>query len=70
MTRSDPMMLCQLKWRHQLSNFVTPLLVARGLPRDTENIPVYWKNVTSGLSFKVSILGQHFWSALASAFAT
>ena len=35
------------------------LLVARGLPRDTENIPVYWKNFTSGLSFTVSILGQH-----------
>ena len=46
------------------------LLVARGLPRDTENIPVYWKNFTSGLSFTVSILGQHFWSALRSAFAT
>ena len=46
------------------------LLVARGLPRDTENIPVYWKNFTSGLSFTVSILGQHFWSALGSAFAT
>ena len=45
-------------------------LVARGLPRDTENIPVYWKNFTSGLSFTVSILGQHFWSALGSAFAT
>ena len=38
--------------------------MARGLPRDTENIPVYWKNFTSGLSFTVSILGQHFWSAL------
>ena len=49
---------------------VSHLLVARGLPRDTENIPVYWKNFTSGLSFTVSILGQHFWSALGSAFAT
>ena len=37
------------------------LLVARGLPRDTENILVYWKNFTSGLSF----LSQHFWSAFA-----
>ena len=38
-------------------------LVARGLPRDTENIPVYWKNFTSGLflqsAFSVSISGQH-----------
>ena len=41
--------------------------MARGLPRDTENIPVYWKNFTSGLSFTVSIFGQHFWSALGSA---
>ena len=46
------------------------LLVARGLPRDTENILVYWKNFTSGLSFTVSILGQHFWSALGSTFDT
>ena len=53
-----------------LGKSVINLLVARGLPRDTENIPVYWKNFTSGLSFTVSILGQHFWSALGSAFAT
>ena len=39
------------------------LLVARGLPPDAENIPVYWKNFTSGLSlqsaFSVSISCQH-----------
>ena len=38
--------------------------MARGLPRDTENIPVYWKNFTSGLflqsAFSVSISGQHW----------
>ena len=50
---------------HQHVLLHASLLVARGLPRDTENIPVYWKNFTSGLSFTVSILGQHFWSALA-----
>ena len=37
--------------------------MARGLPRDTENILVYWKNFTSGLflqsAFSVSISGQH-----------
>ena len=37
--------------------------MARGLPRDTENIPVYWKNFTSGLflqsAFPVSISGQY-----------
>ena len=37
--------------------------MACGLPRDTENIPVYWKNFTSGLflqsAFSVSISGQH-----------
>ena len=37
--------------------------MARGLPRDTENIPVYWKNFASGLilqsAFSVSISGQH-----------
>ena len=42
---------------------ILALLVARGLPRDTENIPVYWKNFTSGLflqsAFSVSISGQH-----------
>ena len=27
------------------------LLVAHRLPRDIENIPVYWKNFTSGVSF-------------------
>ena len=32
-----------------------------GGPRATENIPVYWKNFTSGLSFK----SQYFWSAFA-----
>ena len=36
-----------------------------GGPRATETIQVYWKNFTSGLSFTVSILGQHFWSAFA-----
>ena len=28
-------------------------------------IPVYWNYFTSGLSFKVGILDQHFWSAFA-----
>ena len=46
------------------------LLVARGLPRDTKNILVYWKKNLPVASFTVSILGQHFWSALGSAFAT
>ena len=35
------------------------LLVARGLPRDNENILVYQENFTSGLSYKVSIYSQH-----------
>ena len=34
-------------------------LVASGLPRDTENILVSWKNFMSGLSYKVSIFIQH-----------
>ena len=34
-------------------------LVARRLPRDTDNILDYWKNFTSGLSYKVSIYRQH-----------
>ena len=49
------------------SNFVKGLVkqtrtiknvsITFGGPRDTENIPVYWKTFTSGLS--VSISGQH-----------
>ena len=35
-----------------------PIII--GGPRDTENILVYWKNFTSGLSCKVSIFGQHY----------
>ena len=52
---------------------ITETKIFIGGPRNTENIlvggprataghrkyPVYWKNFTSGLSFTVSILGQH-----------
>ena len=55
---------CHVIWA-LVSNqeFCCNSLVACGLPGDTENILVSgWKKFTRGLSYKVSIFRQHFWS--------